>query len=568
MTSPRPRMTDRPPLFPALGAVAMLLLPPGCYSGVGDHHADSSPQGMSGGDPEGEDGEDDTGLPPPPEADCLGPDQPRRLNRIELNMVALDVFGVDSQPFDTLDTPGDATGAKVGFRLGVSEAWVDTYVKAAEVVATEYINREGLVTQCDALGASCARPTLEILANQMLRRPVDTPQMDSLVGIIQTSLDNDLTFEEGLVAAITALFLSPEFLYIGTHVGSEPGAYTLDDYEIATRLALALWNSVPDEQLRAAADAGELLHEEGIRAQVDRMLADPQKGSRFIETWASSYLGLSTLDYLAQTVPEGSDLSQQEWAALVDDMRQQALMTMQYAFEHGDEIETLVEADFVFLNERLAEHFGIEGVTGEEIHKVELPPGSPFGGLMTTGATLVQNKDLIHRGVSVLETFMCQTIAAPSDEGTLARVAEQLESASTEEELAEIRMNDAACAGCHNAIDPIGTAFTQFDKQGHFSEVDDNGQPIEIDIEYYGTPLHGPQDVRTLILEGDFVSCFAPTVLGPLSNREMRAYESTDVCATDDMLATIDGTVNLRSIVQASLVSGTFRHRMVDEPPQ
>lgn len=546
----------------------MLLLPSGCYSGVGDHHADTSPQGTASGGPEGEDGEDDAGPPPPPPAECLGPDQPRRLNRVELNMIALDVFGVDSQPFDTLDTPGDAVGAKVGFRLGVSEAWVDTYVKAAEVVAIEYIDREGLVAQCSGQGTSCVRAPLETLANQMLRRPVDTARTDSLVGIVQTSMDNDLTLEEGLVAAITALFLSPEFLYIGTHVGSEPGAYTLDDYEIATRLALALWNSVPDEQLRAAADAGELLYEEGIRAQVDRMLADPQKGSRFIETWASSYLGLSTLDYLAQTVPEGSDLSPQEWGALVDDMRQQAMMTMQYAFEHGDEVETLVEADFVFLNERLADHFGIEGVTGEEIRKVDLPPGSPFGGLMTTGANLVQNKDLIHRGVSVLEAFMCQTITAPSDEETLARVAEQLESASTEEELAEIRMNDSACAGCHNAIDPIGTAFTHFDKLGHHSTVDEDGQPIEIDIEYYGTPLHGPQDVRKLVLEEDFVSCFAPTVLGPVSNREMKTYESTDVCATDDMLATIDGTVNLRSIVEASLVSGTFRHRMVDEPPQ
>ncbi len=554
-----------------LALAALLCLGTGCYSGIGMfEHDSSSPEGEDNGEDSADDDDQETGDDgsdvPPVAADCPGPDQPRRLNRMELNMVAQDLFGVGAQPFAGLSTPGDVSGAKVGRQLGVSEAWVDTYTTAVEAVAQEYITREGLLDSCSS--PSCLRPTLEHLAHRMLRRPVESERVDGLIGIIETSLNNDLSLEEGLVSAIVALFLTPEFLYIGTHVGAEPGVYELDDYEVATRLSLALWNSIPDEALLAAAEAGELSFEEGIRAQVDRMLADPDKGSRFIETWTNSSLFLAKLDDLALEVPAGVELSQPQWSALLSDMKAEALMTMRHTFEQGEDIETLVESGYVFVNQRLAEHYGIEGIEGEDLRQVELPVDSPYGGLMTSGANLLQHHDIIHRGVSVLEAYLCRPIGAPSDEATLARIAEQLESAQSEEELAEIRMSDAACNGCHNSIDPLGIAFTQFDHEGRYSSTDEEGQPIEIDIEFHGTPLHGPQDVRQLILDEGFASCFVPGLLGPIANREMKAADSADACATDELLTTLGGDTSLRSIVEAALVSGTFRTRIVGEPPE
>lgn len=554
-------------------ATAALVLG-GCYSGVSadvnpapagadDSGAEATDgEGSGGGDSTGDDGGSDL---PPTEADCPGPDQPRRLNRTELNNIALDVLGLDSEPFAGLTSSGDVADSKVGHRLVVSDAWVSTYVSGADDAALAYVQREGLASQCEAQGADCTRSFLEPLASQLLRRPVTAERMDSLVAIVQTALDNDLTLESGIVSAIAALFITPDFLYIGTNVGPEPGVYALDGYDIATRLALALWSSAPDAVLLDAAERGDLDTSDGIRTQVDRMLADPEKGPRFIDGWANSYLFLSKLDDAGAEAPEGADITQEAWVALLADMKVEAVEAMRHAFEEGEDIDFLVDPGVMFINERLASHYGIEGVEGEEFRMVEVGPDTPYGGLLTTGQSLISNNDLIHRGVGVLNNYLCVPIGAPSDEATLSRIAEQLESGLTEEEMVEVRLNDNACAGCHTAIDPIGTAFTQFDALGRHRILDDDGQPISNEQVYYGQPIKGPQSVRDLVLESNYEECFVPALLGPLSNREMRSTDEADACATESLLESVDGDLNLRNIVVAALTSGTFRTRVVGE---
>lgn len=544
----------------------------GCYSGFSaDVQQDpdgADPAGSETGSDPGDDsstGDDGGSDLPPVEADCPGPDQPRRLNRTELNNIALDVLGLDTQPFSALTSSGDIADSKVGHRLVVSDAWVSTYVAAADDAALAYAQRETLASACEGQGADCTRSFLEPLAGQLLRRPVTPERLDSLVGIVQTALDNDLSLEDGIVSAIAALFITPDFLYIGTNVGAEPGVYALDGYDIATRLALALWSSAPDAALLEAAEQGELDTSEGIRAQVDRMLADPVKGPRFIDGWASSYLFLSKLDDAGAEAPEGSGITQEAWVALLSDMKVEAIAAMRHAFEEGEDIDFLVDPGVVFVNERLATHYGIEGVVGEEFRMVEVGPDSPYGGLLTTGQNLISNNDLIHRGVGVLNNYLCTPIGAPSDEATLARIAEQLESGLSEEEMVEVRLNDAACAGCHTAIDPLGTAFTQFDALGRHRLLDENGQPISDEQEYYGQPIDGPQSVRELVLESNYEECFVPALLGPLANREMRATDATDACATESLLESVEGDLNLRNIVVAALTSSTFRTRVVGE---
>lgn len=556
-------------LVAALGATVAL---GGCYSGVSTDAAlpqdDVDPSAGDPTDDNDADGDDTTGGDsdvPIPEADCPGPDQPRRLNRTELNNIALDVLGVTTEPFAGLSTSGDIAGSKVGHRLVVSDAWVDTYISGADDAALAYTQREGLAAECAGQGAECSRALLEPLAYQLLRRPVSQERMDALVGIVQTALDNDLSLEEGIVSAITAIFITPDFLYIGTNVGAEPGVYALDGYDVATRLALALWNSGPDLELLDAAERGDLDTSDGIRLQVDRMLADPVKGPRFVDGWANTYLFLSKLDDVGAEVPQGSDFTADEWANLLADMKTEAVVAMRHAFEAGEDIDFLVDPGVVFVNERLANHYGIEGVVGEEFRMVEVGPDTPYGGLLTMGHNLITNDDLIHRGVTVLNDYLCQPIGAPSDEETLARIAEQLESGLSDEELVGIRMSDAACAGCHVAIDPLGTAFSRFDELGRHHLLDENGQPISDEQEYYGQPIAGPQSVRELVLESGYETCFVPALLGPLSNREMRAHESADACATENLLESVEGDLNLRNIVVAALTSGTFRTRVVGE---
>ncbi len=556
-------------------AVAVALLAQGgCYSGISiggieetDDTSSLPPEATTGDDGEGPGdssggGDGDTPLP---EADCPGPDQPRRLNRTELNNVALDVLGVASEPFAALSTSGDVAGSKVGHRLVVSDAWVDTYITGAEEAVLEYVQREKLAESCAGLGAECTRPLIEPLATQLLRRPVSPERLDGVVAIVQTAVDNGLSLEDGIVAGITAIFISPDFLYIGTSVEPEPGVYALDGYDIATRLALALWNSAPDTELLQAAERGDLDTTVGIRVQVDRMLADPIKGSRFIDGWANTYLFLSKLDDAGADVPEGSDLTQEEWTALLADMKVEAIQAMRHAFEAGEDIDFLVDPGVMFVNERLAKHYGIEGVTGDEFRMVELDFDSPYGGLLTSGQYLISNDDLIHRGVAVLNDYLCVPIGAPSDEETLSRIAEQLESGLSDEELVAIRMTDPACSGCHTAIDPLGTAFARFDEMGRYHLLDEDGNPISDEQNYLGIDLAGPQSVRDLVLESGYEACFVPALLGPISSREMQTTNPADVCATERLLETTGGDLSLRSIVTAALTSDTFRTRVVGE---
>ncbi len=562
----------RPELSRILAVTAAAFAAGGCYSGVGadvdpDPTADESADEETGegSEEEGSTGDGGGSDLPPTAADCPGPDQPRRLNRTELNNIARDVLGIETQPFAAVSSSGDSADSKVGHRLVVSDAWVSTYVAGADDAALAYVQREALASQCEGQGAECTRAFLEPLATALLRRPVTPERLDGLISIVQTALDNELSLEDGIVSAVAALFITPEFLYIGTNVGAEPGVYPLDGYDIATRLSLALWSSAPDAALMDAAARGDLETSEGIRAQVDRMLADPQKGPRFIDGWANSYLFLSKLDDAGAEAPQAAGISQEAWVALLADMKLEAVTAIRHAFEEGEDIDFLVDPGVVFVNQRLAEHYGIEGVVGEEFRMVEVGPDVSYGGLLTTGQNLISNNDLIHRGVEVLNNYLCAPIGAPSDEATLARIAEQLESGLSEEEMVEVRLNDVACAGCHTSIDPLGTAFTQFDALGRHRLLDDDGQPISNEQEYFGQPIKGPQSVRELVLESNYEECFVPALLGPLSNREMRSTNMGDACATENLLESVQGDLNLRTIVVAALTSGTFRTRVVGE---
>ena len=211
------------------------------------------------------------------------------------------------------------------------------------------------------------------------RGPVAAADVQRFLVLFDDQLKQGNGFTRSLLTAYTAVLSSPGFVFIET----QPGR--LDDHALATRLALFLWNSVPDETLRALADRGELGKPELLRAQTERLLADP-KSRRFVEAFTDYWLDLRKID---DTSPSTTLYNDYE---LDDSLKLAAIEETRLFFAEllrADlPAQTIVASDFTFLNERLAEHYGIPGVSGVNFRNVTLPPDSLRGGLMTQASVL------------------------------------------------------------------------------------------------------------------------------------------------------------------------------------
>ncbi len=178
------------------------------------------------------------------------------------------------------------------------------------------------------------------------------------------------------------------------------------------------------------------------------------------------------------------------------------------------------------------------------------------------GGTLAQEGDLIHRGLNVLQTYLCQPLVAPDPE-TIAAASEDLpEDATTREEVAYRGENDA-CAGCHNLIDPLGAAFEVFDEAGQRRDAYPNGDPVAYDSVYRDQPISGPADVSTVVRGGNLVPCVASQVLGAVSSRRLALSREGDRCAVASLLADLGPAPGLRSVVVQAFLTETFRTRVV-----
>jgi hypothetical protein len=238
----------------------------------------------------------------------------------------------------------------------------------------------------------------------------------------------------------------------------------VDDFALASRLSYFLWSSLPDEELLALAGRGELSQPETLRAQVERMLADP-KSARFIESFTGQWLRLNDIDF---TVPDQSlypEYDQLLRQSMLDETRAFFRETLQR--DHS--VRCFIDSDFAMLNGPLAEFYGIEGVEGLEVRRVELPEESSRGGVMTQASVLKVSADgtrtsPILRGVWILKHFFGKP--SPPPPPTVQAVEPDLRGATTIREQLEKHRDHESCNRCHRNIDPPGFALESFDVIG------------------------------------------------------------------------------------------------------
>ena len=295
------------------------------------------------------------------------------------------------------------------------------------------------------------------------RRPVEEAHVQRFLELFDQQMKLSHGFTQSLLSAYTAVLSSPAFLY----VQEEPGQ--LSDNALATRLALFLWNSPPDEELRAMAEAGRLRNPEVLKVQTERLLSDP-KSRRFIDAFTDYWLDLRKIDDSSPSTTLYNDYE------LDDPLKLAALeetrLFVNELLRQDLPARNIIDSDFTFLNERLANHYGVPGVEGAKMRKVTLPKDSVRGGLMTQASVLKVTANgtttsPVLRGVWIMERILgFQAVPPPG----VPAVEPDIRGAVTIRQQLERHRADASCAACHRKIDPPGFALESFDVMGGYRD--------------------------------------------------------------------------------------------------
>ncbi|MEM6958872.1 MAG: DUF1592 domain-containing protein, partial [Myxococcota bacterium] len=359
----------------------------------------------------------------------------------------------------------------------------------------------------------------------------------------------------GLESALASIIASPSVLFLHREEASE-SARALTGTELAERLALGLWLSVPDDELLTLGESGELQQPDVLDGQLERMMADA-RFDRFIESFVKGWLTLERLDN-SGVDPTSFDLSAGEWESLLELMREETTTFVRHIFESDAPLREAFTADYTFANAALADHYGLEGPRGDAFERVDLPAESDRRGLLTQGAVLSQatsgdQVSVVFRGEAVLAGFLCDP-PPPPPESVVEEIGEILAEDPSEEEKMARRAADPRCAGCHASLDPVGWAFAGFDGVAAPSALPQGSGVLD------GSNFSGVRELTDILTErGQYESCFTEKLLIHLVGRSFRPRDVLeDQCAIAS-IATGRAGESMRALLRATLLSDAFR---------
>ena len=395
------------------------------------------------------------------------------------------------------------------------------------------------------------------------RRPATEAELKKLLEITEYVLEEDGSFEESIQVAIQAILVSPSFLY-RTELDSrsedetEGNERSLNPFEFASRLSYFLWSSMPDQELFDLAASGELLKPDTISTQVKRMLTDP-KSDALATNFAGQWLQFRNLD----SVTPDPDLFPSFDDTLRASMRRESELFFGAIMREDRSILEFLDADFSFIDQRLAEHYNLQGDFSDEFQRVRFDPRSPRGGILTQASTLALTANPtrtspVIRGKWVLEQILgTPPPPPPPNVEELEESKEAAASASLRERL-EIHRSKPECATCHSKMDPIGFAFENFDAIGAWRDLDGNF-PIDASGELPdGRQFDGAKSLISLLKgEETFIRTITEKMLTFALGRGLEYY---DKCATDEIVAQlIADELRFSALVEAIVMSEPFQ---------
>jgi hypothetical protein len=478
-----------------------------------------------------------------------GPSPIRRLTRFEYDNTVRDLLGDDTRPATTAFPPeelGNGFGNDANL-LSVSRLLAEQYVTVSRGIADRLLAdgpRYAATLGCtpDAAGEdACARDFIERFGALAWRRPLADDERDRLVALFGRLRAVPLTFDQAVGGVIQTMLQAPQFLYrveFGSPVPGNAGVMKVDPFEMASRLSYFFWGSMPDADLFAAAAAGSLGTPAEVRAQAERMLADPRARQvvRYFNDMLFGLAGILSISKSTEQFPAFTSdippLLQEESERFLDDV----------IWDGPGDLKTLLTAPYSFMNAALARYYGVDGLPGApqgtDFERVMLDP-TRAAGLLTQAGLLASltpgtQTNPVLRGLFVRRNLFCK--APPPPPPSIMVTEPAPDPTLTTRERFAAHSEDPQCHLCHQSLDPIGFTFEHYDPIGRWRDTD-NDKPVDASGEIVGTDVAGPVTdavalAAKLAASHDVASCM---VGHWLTYSYGRAETSDDACTRAEL---------------------------------
>jgi hypothetical protein len=350
---------------------------------------------------------------------------------------------------------------------------------------------------------ACAGTILSRMARLAYRRPVTNADVQTLMVFFNSGRHDGGSFDCGIQFALERLLVDPDFLLRVHRATSASAAPRISDIELASRLSFFLWSSIPDDRLLTLAEHGELASPATLEEEVRRMLADSRATDALVNDFAAQWLNLRRVEEVVVDPDRYPNYDE----SLLQAFKQETELFIASTLREDRSIVDLLNADYTFVNERLARHYGIPGIYGSRFRRVTLPNHNQRGGILAEGALLATTSypdrtSPVLRGKWLLNNIFGLAIPPPpADVDRNLETKPGAKPVTMRERLAQHRQ-DPSCNGCHSVIDPLGFALENFDVIGGWRSVDELGKPIDASgATVGGTKIEGLTGLRALLLD-------------------------------------------------------------------
>lgn len=478
--------------------------------------------------------------------DCKGPRDPgrvtiRRLNRAEYNNTIRDLLGISFQPAN--DFPQDDVGYgfdNIGDVLSLPPLLMEKYLAAAEKIVEKTLaspEARKRVFFVATQNEESARQILERFASRAYRRPLRREELPRLLRFVTMAEKNRDGFETGIGLAMQAILVSPHFLFrveIDRRPSDPKEIHSISDHELASRLSYFLWSSMPDDELFELASKKTLHEPETLEKQVRHMLKDPRSRA-LVDNFAGQWLQLRSL----KEFKPDPDLFPQFDEKLRSAMLRETELFFENVIREDRSILDFIDSDYTFVNERLAKHYGLSGVRGEEFRRVSLT-GTPRGGILTQAAVLSVTSNptrtsLVKRGKWILDNILGTPPPPPPPGVEELKDDKQAALSGTVRQRTEQHRANPNCASCHQRMDPLGFGFENFDAIGAWRTHEGKHAIDSTGTLPGGQSFKGPAELRKILKtrQEAFTRCLTEKLLTYALGRGVERY---DRCAIDDIV--------------------------------
>ena len=528
----------------------------------------------------------------------------RRLNRAEYDNTIRDLFGLDLRLADAF--PADDVGYgfdNIGDVLSMPPILMEKYLRAADLaigeaarsprawsrimnptpdaippalrkpifpVRTEPVKRIGrptppapLVEEPEVLALRRAHEILRAFADRAYRRPATADELTRLVALVESARKDGDGTEGAIRYALKAVLISPSFLFLvekKPETDEQGKSHPVDEFELAARLSYFLWSSLPDDELYRLAARGELRRGGNLTTQVRRMLRD-EKSRALVDGFAAQWLQIRTLKDITPDPARFPDFDEPLRRAMLGETERFA----EAILREDRNVFEFLDADYTFVNERLARHYGIPGVVGDRFRRVSLA-GTHRGGVLTHASVLTVTShptrtSPVKRGKWVLDNLLGMPPPPPPGGVEGLKAEGNAERSATLRRKMERHRDDPNCASCHARMDPLGFGLENFDGIGAWRSAED-GEPLDVSgMLPGGESFRGPPGLRAVLIarRGSFARCLAEKLLTYALGR---GPELADRCFVDEIVRGLErGDGRFSALVSAIVESPPFQDR-------